>query len=321
MDVLNLIIFCVSLGALMWSADRLVQETVGVSLRFGTPPILAGFTLIAFSTSIPELVVCLNAGLRGADALAVGNIVGSNVANTLLVLSVPAIFLPLAITDRKVHGDMLVMFGAMVIFALLTYTGSTIDRWEGIVLIAALGGLTYIFYTQVVLRRGAGFISRDALAESADETAHHPLWRTALFIAVGIVMVPASAHFAVESGLVLASDLGVGEELIGLFAIAIGTSLPELATSIAAARRNEASLAVGNVVGSNFFNSLLIAGATASVVPLSVPARILHIDLWVMLVASLALIPFVIGRQRVGRLWGTLMLIAYGAYTLHAWSG
>lgn len=311
----------VALGLLflVLAGDALVRGAVNLSLRLGIPPLIVGLTVVAFGTSAPEMLVSVQAALEGAPGIALGNVVGSNIANVLLVMGLPALIAPIAIRDAKCHVSYIIMIGASALFIALANLGPMI-WWHGVILLLGLAGMLYDNYLRAGNHRRE---TRDArAADDADDAEADlegvepgmPGWKIALYIIVGLIGLPLGADFLVDGASSIARDFGVSEEVIGLTLVAVGTSLPELAATTAAAFRRESGVAVGNVIGSNIFNLLGIIGVTALLAPLPVTPSMLHFDLWVMLVVALGMLPFVFLGWVINRIWGLALIGAYAAY-------
>jgi cation:H+ antiporter len=318
MEILSLI---AGLGLLVGAGDALVRGAVALSLRLGISAELVSVTMVGFGTSAPELLISVKAALAGSPGIALGNVVGSNIANVLLVLGMPAILMPIAGCGREVHRNLYLMLGATTLFAGLVL-GGTIGRLGA----AALLGLALVMVLDTLrsARAARGALKAEALAEAAEFRTGNPdsgLSRIALLIGAGILGLPLGAHLLVEGARSLAASMGISEAAIGLTVVAVGTSLPELATSVMAALRRHADVAIGNVVGSNIFNITAIAGTAAMVRPLVVPPEILTRDLWSMIAVSLLLTPFVLLQHRIGRRAGAAFLALYGVYGYFALAG
>ncbi|MEM9059885.1 MAG: calcium/sodium antiporter [Pseudomonadota bacterium] len=312
MDLFYLIF---GLAVLVGAGDSLVRGAVALSLRFGIPAIIVSATVVAIGTSAPELLIGIKAALEGAPGIALGNVVGSNIANVLLVLGVPALLAPLAPCGEDAHRNLYFMIAATVLFSALILTG-TIPLWGGVVLILlSLVMIADSLRIGLAARAAGGEVDEAAeLAELEDADPNMPSWKIALLVLVGIIGLPLGADFLVSGARGIALSIGVSETVIGLTLVAIGTSLPELATTVVAALRNQADVAIGNVIGSNIFNATAIVGAAAMVTPLEVPAEILSRDLWVMIAASAVLVPFVLLCRPIGRMVGVGFLGAYVIY-------
>jgi cation:H+ antiporter len=293
------------LVVLILAGDFLVRGAVNLALRLGIPPLMVGMTVVAFGTSAPELLVSVQAAINDAGGLALGNVVGSNIANVLLVLGVPALIAAVAI-GRDVTRDFVMMLGASVLFIAVAMTGE-IGTWQALVLLGAFA----LFMADSIRRARASRAEVDDL-EGADPSITG--LRIAIYTVLGIVGLPLGAHLLVTGAVSVATELGVSDVLIGLTIVAVGTSLPELATTVMAAIRREGGVALGNVVGSNLFNLLFILGVAGLFGRMEVPDQMLRVDLWVMLGASLVLVPFIWREAPVTRLWGAAFLGAYGVY-------
>ncbi|MFN3954592.1 MAG: calcium/sodium antiporter [Pararhodobacter sp.] len=305
--ILDLVMVAGGLVALVLAGDALVKGAVNLSLRLGIPALIVGLTVVAFGTSAPELIVSVQAVLAGVPALALGNVVGSNTANILLVLGVPALIAAVPVA-RDLSRDYAIMMAASVLFIALAFTGQ-FGPWQAGVL---LGGLA-LMLADCYLRARRERAGAEAL-EGAEEGISGG--RIALYLGLGLVGLPLGAHFLVEGSVGLARSFGVSEAVIGLTIVAVGTSLPELATTVAAALRREAGVAMGNVLGSNVFNLLAIIGIAGLVGPIPVPTEMLQSDLWVMLGASVLLGLFIWRRQAISRGWGALLLLLYAGYVI-----
>ena len=302
---------------LLLCGDSLVRGAVAMAQRHHVPPIVTGLTIVAFGTSAPELVVSVDAAWRGVPGMALGNVVGSNIANILLVLGLPAIIYPITCNAPAIRRNALMMIAATLAFLLICFTG-TVSAWHGLGLLVALAlFILYSGYYAVTCPKHV--ISPDEMIafDGIEELQHSPLKQT-LFILIGLIGLPVGAHFTVSGGAGMAQFFGISDAAIGLTLVAIGTSLPELATSLMAALRRQPDVAVGNVIGSNIFNILGILGITALVAPLPVPASFLHFDLWIMLAAALVIVPIILARGAITRLTGILFTLAYGAYLFFA---
>ncbi|WP_350335046.1 calcium/sodium antiporter [Coralliovum pocilloporae] len=297
------------------AGDVLVRGAVGVAERLGIPPLIIGLTVVAFGTSAPELVISLEAALSGSGGIAVGNIVGSNIANVLLVLGMPAL---IATTDCSKSGCEK-MFGFMLmvtaLFVVMLFTGP-LGLFHGVVLLGLL--VFYLLWNIHSARSGHG--GGDELDEVGD--IPQSLTLVIVLLVIGLVGLPLGAKLTIDAAVHVARLWGVSETAIGLTVVALGTSLPELATSLMAAIRKHAAVAIGNVIGSNVFNILAIIGTTAVVIPVPVPAEILSFDIWVMVATTLLLVPFVFACRPIGRRTGSLFVGAYILYiALVYWFG
>ena len=306
----DVLLVAAGLALLVVAGDALVKGAVNLSLRLGVPALIVGLTVVSMGTSAPELFVSVEAVLRGAPALALGNVVGSNIANILLVLGLPALIAAIPVA-RDLSRDWAIMIAASLLFIALGFTG-VFGRWQALVLLAALAATLWAWYQRAVAHRN-GRTEAEVLA--AAENGASGL-KIVAYLGVGIVGLPVGANLLVDGSVNIATALGVSEAVIGLTLVALGTSLPELATTVAAALRRESGVALGNVLGSNVFNLLGIVGVTGLVGALPVPTEMLRLDLWVMLAASAALGLFILTRRPIGRIWGGALVLCYVAYVL-----
>ncbi len=296
---------------LLFAGDALVRGAVNMSLRLGVPALIVSLTIVAFGTSAPELLIAIQAVGEGAPGIALGNVVGSNTANVLMVLGIPALLAGLGTGEFDTRRSYVVMLGVSLLFIAVCFMGP-IGWMHGLVL---LGVLALVLGDQARLalahRRGATEDAQDDV-EGADPDM--PWWKIGMFLALGLIGLPLGADLLVDNATVIARRFGVSDAVIGLTLIAIGTSLPELATTVVAALRRQADVALGNVIGSNIFNLLAITGVAALIGQIPVGRSFLSVDLWVMLAASVALIPIVFGRRNMNWAWGLVFTVLYVAY-------
>jgi len=301
---------------LLLAGDALVKGAVNLALRVGIPALIVSLTIVAFGTSAPELLISVNAVLADKPGLALGNVVGSNTANVLLVLGLPALLAVMHTSGCDCKRSYLQMLAASVLFIALALRG-VFDWIAGLIL---LGGLALMladaFRSSMLHRRevAAAKLLAAEIEEVEGADPDMPWWQIVTFLVLGLVGLPLGADILVDNASILAMRYGVSEAVIGLTLVALGTSLPELATTVMAALRRQADVALGNVIGSNMFNLLAIIGVTAMIGHVPVDPEFLRFDLWVMLGASLVLIPFVFFGRDIGRLWGILLTAVYVAY-------
>ncbi|WP_135466623.1 calcium/sodium antiporter [Crenalkalicoccus roseus] len=312
--------------------ELLVRGAVRVAECLGISPLLIGLTLVGFGTSTPELVTSVQAALRGSPGIAVGNIVGSNIANILLILGVSALLLPIAVSSAALRRDG--VLGA-VVAAVFCGVGLawTLDRLVGVVFVAGLGA--YLLHawreeSRAQEDHGAAYHKAQAFEEAhrhglrrAGAPMSQARLRRMLLSAVvalgGLALVLFGGRLLVDGAIALARSLGIAEAVIGLTIVAVGTSMPELVTSVVAAIRRHADVAFGNVLGSNIYNILGIAGVTALIAPTQVPPEIARFDALLMLGASLLLLVVARTGWRIGRREGTALLAGYAAYVWVLW--
>jgi cation:H+ antiporter len=298
----------IGLVLLLGGGEALVKGSVSVATRLKVSPFLVGLLFIGFGTSTPELAACIDAALRGAPAIAVGNIVGSNIANILLIIGLSAVIVPVVTPKSAWRRD-----GIFLIVASLLLVGAvlagTITRATGLVFVVLLLG--YMIFCCLTERDG-----QDPSDAEAAQISPRPisLLMASVLALGGLAGVLIGADMLVGAAIGLAREFQVSETLIGLTLVAVGTSLPELVTCVIAALRRHGDIALGNIVGSNIFNSLGIAGVTAIVTPVEVPAEIARLDIWIMLATVLLLVAFARTNWQVSRQEGAIFLLAYAVY-------
>ena len=296
---------------LLMGGELLVRGALGLSKKSNIPPVIVGMTVVAMGTSAPELMVSILSALSGYPGIAVGNVIGSNIANVLLVVGVPVLIYPIVCAQEGLLRQTNLMIGVSLLFIVMCFF-QPISFLEGLLLV----GLLIAFL--VAATRGADLISLEDAEEEMDRGVGLPSYNStiALFILLGVIALPLGANLVVDGGVGIASSWGVSEAVIGLSLIALGTSLPELSTTVIAALRRSSDVAIGNVVGSNLFNILAILGITALLTDIPVDPAFLQFDLWFMLAASLLLWLFVVFRATIGRFWGFIFLAGYVGYLI-----
>jgi cation:H+ antiporter len=299
--------------ALYFGAEALVKGGAGLALRLGLTPLVIGLTVVAFGTSSPEMVVSVQATLGGNGAISIGNVVGSNICNIALILGLCALITPIRADHQVIRREVPIMIGATIL-ALLILADGYVARWEGALLLLAL-----LAYTAITVRQARAATAAASEADFADELGQGKPLALGLSIAAvlgGLAVLVVGSHLFVSGAVSLAASWGMSQLAIGLTIVALGTSLPELATSLVAALKRQADVAVGNIVGSNLFNLLGILGVAALVHPINAP-DLAWLDLGVMLLVSVALLPIVRSGGRISRLEGIALLAVYIGYT--AW--
>ena len=286
--------------------ELLVRNASHLARTFGLSSLVIGLTVVAFGTSAPELATTLLSTLGGSPEVAVGNVIGSNIANIGLILGLTALVYPLQSARAFIRRELPFMIVTGILLFPIFWDGM-VARYESAGLLALLlGYLGYQFR-----RGGAG---EGAGSNSSGERVATPTWRAWLGVALGIGVLVVGAQALVNGAVTVAQGFGVPERVIGLTLVALGTSLPELASSLVAAVRREADIILGNVVGSSIFNSLAILGLTALVYPIRVNYADVQLDLWVMLGLSVFVLPLMLGRYRLGRSGGAVLLTLYAVY-------
>lgn len=297
---------------LLLAGDALVKGAVNLSLRVGIPALIVSLTIVAFGTSAPELLISIKAAMEGVPGIALGNVVGSNTANVLLVLGIPALLAVMHTSEHDTRKSYVIMIAGSLLFIALAFRG-VFDWIAGIVLLVVLAVILGDALREAMAHKRAGeAVEAEEELEGADPEM--PWWKILLFLGLGLVGLPVGADLLVDSARVIALRFGVSDTVIGLTLVAIGTSLPELATTVMAALRRNADVALGNVIGSNLFNLLAIIGIAALIAPMPVDPAFLRFDLWVMLASSLILIPFVFLKKDIGRVWGVILSVLYLGY-------
>jgi cation:H+ antiporter len=304
---------------LLFGGEAVVRGSVALAQRLGVSPLIVGLTIVGFGTSLPEMVVSVNAALIGSPGLAVGNVIGSNIANILLILGVAALIAPFAVHPAAVRRDALAMGIVTLAYVGLGMTGQIVF-WHGIAMLVML--LVYIGYT-VWHDNKTNDAAAELHREEAEEIGIIPLRTVSIcgIIVTGLFAVVVGAEWLVTGATSLAMAFGVPEEVIGLTVVALGTSLPELATSIVAAYRGHCDVCVGNVLGSNVFNLFGITGVTALLVPLPFSDKIVDFDLWILLAATAILLPFLLSGRKLVRIGGMAFVGAYLCFVAAQFAG
>lgn len=303
--LLAVILLVLGFVMLIKGADWFVDGAAGIAARFGIPQLVIGLTIVAMGTSAPEAAVSITAATTGNAGITIGNVIGSNILNVLLILGVTAAITTVAVQKSTVKIEMPFMHIITIVLAVLGFTGGQIVLWEGIVLWGFF--LVYLGYLFNMAKKGN---AEEEVAEML------PLWKQLLMLVIGIVCIVFGSDLTVDNATILAEALGMDDRLIGLTIVAFGTSLPELVTSITAAKKGNADIAIGNIVGSNIFNILFVVGTTALITPVAFKMGFL-IDSAVALAAGCILWFGVMKEQKLKRPLGIVMLLAYAAYFVY----
>ncbi|ROQ25849.1 calcium/sodium antiporter [Gallaecimonas pentaromativorans] len=308
------------LALLVWSADRFVDGAAATARHAGMPPLLIGMVVIGFGTSAPEMVVSALAALDGNPDLALGNAYGSNITNIALILGLVAMLSPIAVQSQVIKKE-LPLLGAITLLSGALLMDGELDRLDAGILLGVFALLMGWSIVQGLRQRG------DAIGQEVDldlDSQPMALKPALIWLAIGLVLLVISSRILVWGAVTIAHHLGVSDLVIGLTIVAIGTSLPELASSIAAVRKNEHDLALGNVIGSNLFNTLAVVGIAAAIKPMSVEALVLHRDWLVMAVLTVLLFIMGYGFKRQGRInryEGLILLLIYIGYSSYLFYG
>ena len=311
----NWLFIASGLALLVIGGSFLVKGTVALAERLGISALVISLTVVAFGTSAPELLVAIQAVLAGAPELALGNVVGSNTANVLLILGLPMAIFTLNLSPKiqtESRGNFAIMLGATVVFSALCWMGA-IGRIQGVILLICLGAILTRNLQQARIKTQ---IKPQTQTETKTKTTPTLSLPKALFaLLIGLAALPLGGKLLIDGAINIAMTFNIAPAVIGLTLVALGTSLPELATSLSAAYHKRGDIVIGNIIGSNLFNLLAIPGIAAMVAPLPVPGDFLTRDLWVMGAATLALTPFIVFGWRMGRIFGGLFVICYGLYS------
>ena len=316
----ELVLFVVGLVLLVGGAELLVGSASRLALVAGISPLVIGLTVVAFGTSAPELAISVQASWSGRADLAIGNVVGSNICNVLLILGLSALVAPLAVGTQLVRWEVPLMIGVSVCMWLLALNG-TVSTWDGLLLLS--GGLAYVVFTVRRSRRQTALLppaqDADGLPQASPRLGWSGIALQLAWMLAGLAMLVLGSRWLVGGAVALARLVGLNELVIGLTIVAVGTSLPEIATSVLASVRGARDIAVGNVVGSNLFNILLVLGSAAVVAPqgVAVPSAALALDIPVMTVVALACLPIFFTGHRIDRWEGGMFLGYYVAYTAY----
>lgn len=308
---MDALLILVGLVLLYVGGEGALRGAIALAKKIGVSPAMIGLTVIGFGTSAPELVVTLQAAIDGQPALAIGNVVGSNISNILLIVGVGGLITPLVCDPKALRRDGMMMQASMVLLVILGVSGEIVF-WQGALMVAVLIG--YLIWSYIRDKR-EGDVA-DLHEREVEELQNVPANPAiiALYLLFGLAGLVGGARLLVEGAVSIATDFGVPESIIGLTIVALGTSLPELAATVVAAMRKHADVAVANVMGSCLFNILSILGITAMVHPLEIVADIRQIDIWVMLAASLALVPMLFGDLKICRRDAAILLAGYVIY-------
>ena len=312
----QVLMFVLGLVALVVGAELLVRGASRLAVSFGVSPLVVGLTVVAFGTSAPEMAVSVGSALAGNADLALGNVVGSNICNVLLILGIAALITPLLVNEQIIRQEIPIMIGASALLVVMALDGN-IGLVESIALFALV--IIYTVFLVVQSRRASKAVQDEFETEIPTSTWDRHWAVQVALIAVGLVLLVVGAGWLVDAAVAFARAFGVSDLVIGLTVVAVGTSMPEIATSIIAAIRGQRDIAVGNVVGSNVFNILAVLGAagiaSGAGLPVSEAAR--NFDLWVMLAVAFACLPIMITGREIARWEGVVFLAYYAAYT--AW--
>ena len=312
--MLSFVMLVIGFVLLVWGADKFVEGASALARKMGVSPLLVGLTIVAFGTSMPELAVSVTAALRGANEIAVGNVVGSNMFNLLVVAGLSAVICPLVMDKMLLRRDWPLSIFAAVLLLVAIAPDHVIARWEGAVLLVIFAVILSRQIKAALNDRAQLAAAEAEAAEEAAEMTQSPvmIW---VNIVLGLACIVLGGQLAVNGATGIARMFGLSETLIGLTIVAIGTSLPELVTSIVAARKGQNEIAMGNVIGSNLFNILLILGVSAVITPIPVQATSITDCLFLIAISVVFYLPA--RKGKLGRLPGAVMAAMYVAYTAY----
>lgn len=289
---------------LVKGADYFVDGAAGIATKFGIPQLVVGLTIVAMGTSAPEAAVSITGAMNGAADISVGNVVGSNILNILIILGITGFITSVAVQKSTLMIEMPFMMAITVVLIVLGMTGNEITFFEGVILWILF--LVYLGYLYVLAKKGT----------NEEATEDRPVWKLLLFILVGGAVVVWGANISVNAATALAQAIGISEKFIGLTIVALGTSLPELVASVTAAKKGNADIAIGNIVGSNIFNILFVLGTSALIIPIPYKSTFL-VDGLIAFAAGVLLWVATIRKKELNRPWGIIMLLAYAAYFVY----
>lgn len=299
---------------LVWSADRFIEGSASSARHFGMPPLLIGMVVVGFGTSVPEMVVSALAAFQGNPGIALGNAYGSNITNIALILGLSAIITPIAVDSQVIRKELPILGVVTALSAALLWDAE-IGRIDAVILLGVFAGLMFWTIREGLKKR------KDEMAREVEEeltVIGMPIGRALIWLVIGLVGLMISSRLLVWGAVEIAHALGVRDLIIGLTVVALGTSLPELASSVVAARKGEDDLALGNILGSNLFNTLAVVGIAGAIHPIAAGFEVLARDVVVMSILTVSIFVFgygIRGPGRIGRIGGVLMLLSYVAYT------
>ncbi len=288
---------------LIKGADWFVDGAAGIAQKLGIPQLVIGLTIVAMGTSAPEAAVSISSALKGNAEITIGNIVGSNILNILIILGLAAAIIPIRVARTTIRYEIPYMIVITFVLLLLGYTGNEVTFWEGIILwVLFIAYLVYLF----------AMTKKQDVKEDKEMKAQ-PVWKLLLWILVGMGMIILGSSFSVDGATAIAKAIGISQRFIGLTIVALGTSLPELVTSVAAAKKGNADIAIGNIVGSNIFNILFVVGTAALITPVTFAQNFVF-DTVVAAAVGVLLLIGTIKKQRLSRVFGIILLVCYIAY-------
>lgn len=304
--ILQIFLLVAGFYMLVKGADWFVDGASGIAEKFGIPQLVIGLTIVAMGTSLPEAAVSIAAALKGSADITIGNILGSNILNVLIILGLTSLVTRVSVQESTVKIEIPFMIAITAILLVLGVTGNQITLWEGIIL-----WILFLIYLTYLLKMA----KQNPQSEEEKPEENLPIWRLLVGVIVGICLIVLGSDVSVDAATVLARMMGMSERLIGLTIVALGTSLPELVTSVSAARKGKADIAIGNIVGSNIFNVLFVVGTTALITPV-VYASNFVVDTAIAIGAGALLLFFVWKNKELGKVSGGVFLLGYILYAI-----
>lgn len=305
MIILEILLLVLGFAMLVKGADWFVDGAAGIASKFGIPQLVVGLTIVAMGTSAPEAAVSITAALKGNAGIAVGNVVGSNILNILIILGLTGLITSVAVQKSTLFIEIPYMLAVTGVLLAMGVMGNSINFVEGI-----------IFWVMFIIYLGYLFVLAKKGKSEEEEKEERPLWKLLLLALVGGVVVVLGSNFAVDAATAIAQIIGLSEKFIGLTIVALGTSLPELVTSVTAAKKGNADIAIGNIVGSNIFNILFVLGTSALIIPITFEPSF-AIDTIISIAAGVLLWIATIGKKKLTRPWGIFMVVCYAAYFVY----
>ncbi len=305
MILVKLLFLVIGFIMLVKGADWFVDGSSGIARKLGIPQLVVGLTIVAMGTSAPEAAVSITAALKNTSDIAIGNVVGSNILNILIILGISAVIVALAIQKSTLKIEIPYMIFVTVVLIIMGITGGSVSRLEGVILWGLF--IIYLIYLFILARKGK---------EDNTEAEEKSIWKLLLYMIIGGVVVVWGSNITVDSATAIAKFFGISERFIGLTIVALGTSLPELVTSVTAAKKGNADIAIGNIVGSNIFNILFVIGTAAIITPVTYEASFI-IDGIIAVAAGVLLWVAVFRKLELRRVWGIIMLVCYAAYFVY----
>lgn len=315
--MIDFLMITAGLILLFFGGEGLIKGAVSLARNFGLSKLLVSAVIVGFGTSMPEMTVSLGAALKGSSEIALGNVVGSNIANILLIVGIAALISPILLTGKAVRRDVAMMIVASLLLCAMALYGM-VGFASGLLMLTGL--MAYIIWSYWQDRKSSGEVAAH-IEEDIEGEKHLPVRIAFLYSFAGLGLLVGGAYLLVEGAIALARDFGLSEAVIGLTIVAVGTSLPELATSVVAALRKHSDVIVGNILGSNIFNILAILGITGMVKAIPMTGQIVSLDVWIMLAVALVFSAFLWFGVRLGRVAGIGMLVAYCGYTAWLYTG